>query len=253
MLHLFEFIKVNMKQRPIALVFFFFLWSSFAIADNTAESLKIIIPFAAGGPSDQIARIISTPLGLALGKSVVVDNHGSAGGVIGVSVASKAPTDGNTVLLTTTSFVITVGLAPNLPYDPRKDFEPIYLLGEVQSMLAISNLLDVNSLGELISKAKGAKSLNYGTAGIGSTMHIGAEFFGKLANVSLINIAYRGSVPAISDLIAGNIDLLNADVPVLRNYVKDNRIKALVIYDTKRSPLLPDVPTAVEVGVPQLL
>jgi tripartite-type tricarboxylate transporter receptor subunit TctC len=253
MLHFFAFIKVNMNQRSIALVFSFFFWSSFAIADNTAETLKIIIPFAAGGPSDLIARIISTPLGLALGKSVVIDNHGGAGGVIGVSLASKAPTDGNTVLLTTSSFVITAGIATNLPYNPRKDFEPVYLLGEVQSMLAVSNLLGVNSLSELIAKAKGPKSLNYGSAGVGSTMHIGAELFGKLANVSLVNIAYRGSVPAITDLIAGNIDLLNADVPVLRNYVKDNRIKALVIYDTKRSPLLPDVPTAVEVGIPQLL
>ncbi|MEI6384968.1 MAG: tripartite tricarboxylate transporter substrate-binding protein [Betaproteobacteria bacterium] len=242
-----------MNQKSLFMMFTSVVLSTLVHAQNASDTLKIIIPFAAGGPSDQIARIISTALGLALGKSVVIDNRGGAGGVIGVSLAAKSPTDGNTVLLTTSSFVITSGITPNLSYNPRKDFEPIYLLGEVQSMLAVSNHLGVNSVSELIAKAKGPKALNYGSAGIGSTMHIGAELFGKSAHVPLVNIAYRGSVPAITDLIAGNIDLLNADVPVLRSYVKDNRIKALVIYDTKRSPHLPDVPTAIEVGLPNML
>ena len=242
-----------MNKKSLLLMLASSLVSTLLYAQTAFDSIRIIVPFAAGGPADQIARIISTPLAIALGKTTVVDNRGGAGGVIGVSLASKAPTDGNTLLLTTSSFVITAGITPNLSYNPRKDLEPVYLLGEVQTMLAVRNNLGVNTLAELITKAKGSNKLNYGSTGVGGTMHIGAELFGKAANVQVVHIPYKGAAPAITDLIAGTVDFVNADVPILRNYVKDNRIKALVIYDTKRSPLLPDVPTAVEAGLPNML
>ena len=242
-----------MNKKSLLLMLASSLVSTLLYAQTASDSIRIIVPFAAGGPADQIARIISSPLAIALGKTTVVDNRGGAGGVIGVSLASKAPTDGNTLLLTTSSFVITAGITPNLSYNPRKDLEPVYLLGEVQTMLAVRNNLGVNTLAELITKAKGSNKLNYGSTGVGGTMHIGAELFGKAANVQVVHIPYKGAAPAITDLIAGTVDFVNADVPILRNYVKDNRIKALVIYDTKRSPLLPDVPTAVEAGLPNML
>jgi tripartite-type tricarboxylate transporter receptor subunit TctC len=242
-----------MNKKSLLLMLASSLVSTLLYAQTASDSIRIIVPFAAGGPADQIARIISTPLAIALGKTTVVDNRGGAGGVIGVSLASKAPTDGNTLLLTTSSFVITAGITPYLSYNPRKDLEPVYLLGEVQTMLAVRNNLGVNTLADLITKAKGPNKLNYGSTGVGGTMHIGAELFGKAANVQLVHIPYKGAAPAITDLIAGTVDFVNADVPILRNYVKDNRIKALVIYDTKRSPLLPDVPTAVEAGLPNML
>jgi len=242
-----------MNKKSLLLMLASSLVSTLLYSQTASDSIRIIVPFAAGGPADQIARIISTPLAIALGKTTVVDNRGGAGGVIGVSLASKAPTDGNTLLLTTSSFVITAGITPNLSYNPRKDLEPVYLLGEVQTMLAVRNNLGVNTLAELITKAKGSNKLNYGSTGVGGTMHIGAELFGKAANVQVVHIPYKGAAPAITDLIAGTVDFVNADVPILRNYVKDNRIKALVIYDTKRSPLLPDVPTAVEAGLPNML
>jgi len=242
-----------MNKKSLLLMLASSLVSTLLYAQTASDSIRIIVPFAAGGPADQIARIISTPLAIALGKTTVVDNRGGAGGVIGVSLASKAPTDGNTLLLTTSSFVITAGITPNLSYNPRKDLEPVYLLGEVQTMLAVRNNLGVNTLAELITKAKGSNKLNYGSTGVGGTMHIGAELFGNAANVQVVHIPYKGAAPAITDLIAGTVDFVNADVPILRNYVKDNRIKALVIYDTKRSPLLPDVPTAVEAGLPNML
>jgi tripartite-type tricarboxylate transporter receptor subunit TctC len=224
-----------------------------ASAQNANESVKVIVPFAAGGPADLVARIVAAPLSVALGKPVLVDNRGGAGGVIGVAAVAKAPADGNTLLLTTSSFVITAGITPNLAYNPRKDLEPVYLLGEVQTMLAVRSSLVVNTLSELVTKAKGPNKLNYGSTGVGGTMHIGAELFGKAANVSVVHIPYKGAAPAINDLMAGTVDFVNADVPILRSFVKDGRIKALVIYDTKRSPLLPDVPTAVEAGLPGLM
>ena len=217
-----------------------------------SDTVKIIVPFAAGGPADQVARIISTPLGLALGKTVVIDNRGGAGGVIGVAAVAKSPADGNTLLLTTSSFVLSAGTTPNLPYNPRKDIEPVYLLGEVQTLLAVRNSLGVNNLNELVAKAKGGNKLNYGSTGMGGTMHIGAELFAKAANAPMVHIPYKGAAPALTDLIAGNVDLVNADVPILRAYVKDGRVKPIAIYDTKRSPHLPDVPTSVEAGLPSL-
>ena len=187
-----------------------------------------------------------------LGKTVVIDNRGGAGGVIGVGAAVKSPADGSTLLLTTSSLVITAGITPNLPYNPRKDVEPLYLLGEVQTMLVVRPGLGVNTLSELVAKAKGPHKLNYGSTGVGGTMHIGAELFAKAANVSMVHIPYRGAAPALVDLMGGTVDLVNADVPVLRPYIRDGRIKGVVVFDTKRSPQLPDIPTAAEAGMPAL-
>ena len=223
-----------------------------AVNAQNNEAIKIIVPFAAGGPADQIARLVSNPLGLLLGKPVVVDNRGGAGGVIGVAAAAKAPGDGMTLLLTTSSIVFTAGTTPKLSYNPRKDFEPVYLLGEVQTMIAVRPSLGVNTLAELAAKAKGPTKLNYGTTGVGGTMHIGAELLGKAANVSMVHVPYRGAAPALVDLMGGSVDFVNADVPILRPFIKDGRLKGLVIFDTKRSPQLPDVPTAVEAGMPSL-
>ena len=225
----------------------------FSLPAQATDTIKIIVPFSAGGPTDQIARIISPSLGDALGKTVIVDNRGGAGGIIGDNLAAKSPADGQTLLLTTSSLVITAGTTRHLPYNPRKDLDPVYLLGEVQTMLAVRPSLGVNTLAELIAKAKATpKGLNYGSTGVGGTMHIGAELFRKAANVPLVHIPYRGAAPALVGLMGGSVDLVNADVPVLLPYIKQGRIKGLVIYDTKRSPLLPDVPTAAEAGMPQL-
>ncbi|MBV6306893.1 tripartite tricarboxylate transporter substrate binding protein [Candidimonas humi] len=222
-------------------------------AAHAAETVKLIVPFSAGGPTDQIARIIAPGLSDALGKNVIVDNRGGAGGVIGDALAAKAPADGNTLLLTTSSLVITAGTTPNLPYNPRTAFDPIYLLGKVQTMLAVRPSLGVNTLAELVAKAKATpKGLNYGSTGVGGTMQIGAELFRHAAHVPLVHIPYRGAAPALVALMGGQVDLVNADVPVLLPYIKQGRIKGLVIYDTKRSSLLPDIPDAVEAGMPGL-
>ena len=216
-----------------------------------ADALKIIVPFAAGGPADQIARIITPALSTALGKPVVVDNRGGAGGTVGVSAAVKSVPDGQTIVLTTSSVVLSAGTTANLPYNPRKDLEPVYLLGEVQTMLAVRPSLGVNNLAELVAKAK-ANKLNYGSTGVGGTMHVGAELFSKVADAPMVHIPYRGAAPALVDLMSGTLDVVNADVPVLKAYIKDGRVKGLVIFDTKRSPHLPDVPTAAEAGMPLL-
>lgn len=220
---------------------------------QAADTVRIIVPFSAGGPTDLIARVIAPGLSQELGKTAIVENRGGAGGTIGNHVAAESAPDGNTLVLTTSSLVLSAGTRNNLPYNPRKDLTPVYLLGEVQTMLAVRPSLGVNTLAELIAKAKATpKGLNYGSTGIGGTMHIGAEMLRKAANIPLEHIPYRGAAPALVGLMGGSVDLVNADVPVLQPYIKDGRIKGLVIYDSKRSPLLPDVPTAAEAGMPQL-
>ena len=215
------------------------------------DVVKVIVPFAAGGPADQIARIVQPALSTALGKPVIIENRGGAGGTVGANVVAKAPADGGTLLLSTSSLVLSAGTTPNLPYDARKDLLPLYILGEVQSMIAVRPGLGVNNLEELNAKVR-AGALNYGSTGVGGTMHVGAELYAKTLKSPLVHIPYRGAAPAVVDLIAGNIDLVNADVPVLRPYILDGRIRPIVIFDTKRSPLLPEVPTAAEAGMPEL-
>ncbi|RYE96870.1 MAG: tripartite tricarboxylate transporter substrate binding protein, partial [Oxalobacteraceae bacterium] len=215
------------------------------------DVIKVIVPFAAGGPADQIARIVQPALSTVLGKPVIIDNRGGVGGTLGANFVAKSPPDGGTILLSTSSLVLSAGTTPNLPYDARKDLLPVYILGEVQSMIAVRSTLGVNNLAELNAKAR-QSMLNYGSTGVGGTMHVGAELYSKTAKAPMVHIPYRGAAPAVVDLIAGNVDLVNADVPVLRPYILDGRIKGIVIFDTKRSPLLPDVPTATEAGMPEL-
>jgi len=218
-----------------------------------AETVRMIVPFSAGGPTDLIARIIAPSLGEKLGKTVVVENKGGAGGTIGAHLVAEAPPDGNTILLSTSSLILSTGTRSNLPYDPRTALKAVYLLGEVQTMVAVSPKLGVNTLDELINKAKSTPNgLNYGSTGVGGTMHVGAELLRKAADIPLTHVPYRGAAPALVALIAGDVDLVNADVPVLQPYIKEGRIKGLVIYDTTRSALLPDVPTAKEAGMPAL-
>lgn len=219
---------------------------------KAAETIKLLVPFAAGGPTDLFARIIAPDLGKELGGTVIVENRGGAGGTIGTAAATREKADGRTLLLTTSALVLSAGTMASVPYDAQKDVEPVYLLGEVQTMIAVRPSLGVNDLKGLVEKAKGTK-LNYGSTGSGGTMHLGAELFAKSAKVAMEQIAYRGAAPALTDLIAGSVDLVNADVPILRQYVKDGRLKGLVIFDTKRSALLPEIPNAVEAGMPDLM
>ncbi|GAA4331316.1 tripartite tricarboxylate transporter substrate binding protein [Pigmentiphaga soli] len=217
-----------------------------------ADVVKLVVPFAAGGPVDAVARVVGQALSTTLGDTVVIENRGGAGATIGSNYVAKAAPDGKTLLIATASYVMAAGAMPKLPYDPRKDLAPLAMLGEVQTLLVVRPSLGVKTLDELIAKGKSGQRLAYGSAGVGSTMHVGGALLNSAAGIHMVHVPYRGAAPALVDLMAGQIDVLNADVPVLQPYVKDGRLTALVIYDTKRSPYLPDVPNAVEAGQPQL-
>ncbi len=218
-----------------------------------ADTVKIVVPFAAGGPVDQLARLLASELGAKLNANVIVDDRGGAGGAIASEYVAHAAPDGNTVLLASLgSQVLSPILKPPTAYDPVKSFEPVMLVGVVPSLLVVNKDLGVASLPQLINKAK-VQKLTYGSAGPGTTMNIAVEMLNAAAGVKITHVPYRGAAPAISDLLGGHVDMLNADLPVLLPLVQAGSVKALALFADQRSPLLPDLPTTVELGLPSVI
>ncbi len=219
-----------------------------------AETVKIVVPFAAGGPVDQLARILASGLGPQLGADVIVEDRGGAGGAIGSEAVARSAPDGRTILLASLgSQVISPTLRAPSGYDPVKGFEPVMLVGSVPSLLVVSPKLGVSTLKELIAKAKQGQTMTYGSAGPGTTMNIAGELLNAGAGLKISHVPYRGAAPAINDLLGGHVDMLNADFPVLLPLVKANSIKALALFGAERSPLLPEVPTTAELGYPSVV
>jgi tripartite-type tricarboxylate transporter receptor subunit TctC len=218
-----------------------------------ADTIKIVVPFAAGGPVDQLARILANGLGPKLNANVIVDDKGGAGGAIGCEFVAHAAPDGTTLLLASLgSFVLSPILKPPTSYEPLKSFEPVMLVGSVPTLLVVNKDLGVASLPQLINKAK-VQKLTYGSAGPGTTMNIALEMLNAAAGIKITHVPYRGAAPAINDLLGGHVDMLNADVPVLLPLVQAGSVKALALFADERSPLLPDLPTTVELGLPSVM
>ena len=218
-----------------------------------AETVKIVVPFAAGGPVDQVARILAAELGRPLAADVIVDDRGGAGGAIGSEFVAHATPDGTTVLLASLgSQVLSPILKPPTAYDPVKSFEPVMLVGVVPSLLVVSQQLGVATMPELLAKAKQQK-LTYGSAGPGTTMNIAVEMLNAAAGVHITHVPYRGAAPALNDLLGGHVDVVNADLPVLLPLVKAGSVKAVALFAGERSPLLPDLPTTKELGLPSVV
>jgi tripartite-type tricarboxylate transporter receptor subunit TctC len=222
-------------------------------APAVAEPMKLVVPFAAGGPVDQLARVLANGLGPTLGEDVIVDDRGGAGGAIACEFVARANPDGKTVLLASLgAFVIGPTLKPPANYDPVKSFEPVMLVGSVPSLIVVNPNSGIATLADLIAKAK-QQQLSYGSAGPGTTMNIALEMINKAAAVKITHVPYRGAAPAITDLLGGHIDTLNADLPVLLPLVKAGKVRALAVFSPERTPLLPDVPTTKELGFPGLI
>ncbi len=222
-------------------------------APARAETVKIVVPFAAGGPVDQLARLLASELGSQLDANVIVDDRGGAGGAIASEYVAHAAPDGTTALLASLgSQVLSPILKPPTAYDPVKSFEPVMLVGVVPSLLVVNKDLGVASLPQLINKAKTQK-LTYGSAGPGTTMNIALEMLNAAAGVKITHVPYRGAAPAINDLLGGHVDMLNADLPVLLPLVQAGSVKALALFATQRSPLLPNLPTTAELGLPSVI
>ena len=218
-----------------------------------AETIKLVVPFAAGGPVDQLARILTPELASLLKADVIVDDRGGAGGAIGSELVAHAAPDGDTVLLASMgSQILSPILKPPTTYDPEKSFVPVVMVATMPSLLVVSHALGVSDMKGLLAKAK-AQKLTYGSAGPGTTMNIALEMLNSAAGVKITHVPYRGAAPAINDLLGGHVDMLNADLPVLLPPVKAGSVTPIALFAPERTPLLPDLPTTKELGLPTVV
>jgi tripartite-type tricarboxylate transporter receptor subunit TctC len=221
-----------------------------AAQDYPTKPIRLIIPFPPGGSNDVVGRLIATKLGEQLGKQVVVDNRGGAGGTIGTELAANAPNDGYTLQ------IISIAHATNpwlykLPYDPIKSFAPISILASGPNVLAINPSLPVNSVKELVALAKQKPGeLQYASAGVGSFQHLGGELFKLEAGVNILHVPFKGGGPSMIDVIGGHTKLMFSSLVQTTPHIRSGKLKALGVGGTKRNPVLPDVPTIAEAGVP---
>jgi len=223
-----------------------------AAAQYPNRPVKLIVPFPPSGATDIVGRIVAQKLGEQLGQSVVVENKPGAGGSIGSDLVAKSPADGYTLLMATSS---THSIGPSLqklPYDPLKDFAPVLHVANVPNVLVVSPTLNISSVKELVALAKSKPGqLNYASSGIGTIVHLNAEFFKLIAGVNLQHVPYKGTALSIPDVANGNIAMLFDSLASVQPHVKSGRVKPLAVNASTRSPLMPDVPTLSEAGMPQ--
>lgn len=213
--------------------------------------VKLVVPYAAGGSADIVARLIADEWARKLGGVMVVDNRAGAGGNLGVDVVVKSAADGYTIGLQTVSLAINPALTPKMPYDTLKDLAPIGMVASSQHVLVVTNNLPAKDVKSLIAllKAEPGKH-NFASAGGGSTFHMAAELFKAQAGVPLVHIPYRGGGPALVDTIAGQVSLSFPVLSAAQPQVQAGKLRALGVTGSKRSPLMPDVPTIAEAGLP---
>ena len=226
--------------------------ASSAFAQWPTKPITLIVPFPPGGGTDTFARPLAAQLSKQLGKPIVVDNRGGAGGTIGASIAAKAAGDGYTFLLGAVHHTIAPSFYKKLDYDIQKDLVPITLVANPPQVVVINpNRVKVSSLKELIAEArKSPDKYNYGSAGNGTSHHLAGELFKQVTKTSLVHVSYRGAGPALSDLVAGNIDMMFDGLGSSAQHIRGGRIKALAVAAPQRAAAFPDVPTAAEAGVP---
>jgi tripartite-type tricarboxylate transporter receptor subunit TctC len=216
-----------------------------------AKPVRLVVPFSAGGGADIFARLVGRKLGENMGQSFVVDNRAGASGIIGCELVARAAPDGYTLLMGTTGTHTTnPAVFSKLPYDPLKDFAPISLVAESPFVLLVHPSLPVKSVQELIAFAKTRPGqITYGSSGIGSSSHLGFELFNMMAGIKGVHVPYKGLAPATLDTVSGNLIMTWNSITAAAPYIRDKRLRALGIGSTKRSKLMPDIPTIAESGL----
>ena len=241
--------------RPTMLVFAgvaLALLASPAVAQTfPSKSIRIVVPLAAGGPGDVLARAVGQKLAENVGQPVVIDNRPGANTNIGNEAVAKSPPDGYTLLATASTLTINPSLYANLPYDAVKSFAPLTLIATTPLVLVVHPSLPVKSVQELAALAKSKPGqLHYGSAGSGSVLHLAGEMFNTMARVKLVHVPYKGVTNAFSDLLGGQISLMFPGAPIALPQARAGKLRALATTGDKRAPAAPELPTVAEMGFP---
>ncbi len=215
------------------------------------KPIKIVVPYPPGGFNDTLARTVGAKLQAAWGQSVVVDNKPGGATVIGLDAAAKSPPDGYTLVVLPFSFAVNPYIFAKLPYDSQKDFAPITLAASTANLLVVPTASPFRSMKDLIAQAKAKPgSLSYASTGIGSSNHLSMEKFKQMADVDIAHVPYKGSAPAVTDLIGGQINVMFDNISNVLPHVKSGKLRALAVTTPSRSPLAPEAPTVIEAGLP---
>ena len=217
-----------------------------------SKPIHIVVPFPPGGSTDLLARRLGEKLAVSMGQPVVVDNKPGAGGTTGADFVAKAPADGYTLLMGVTgSNAIAASLYPKMPYDTLKDFTPVSQVVSAPLVLAVNSASPIKTVKDYVAAAK-AKPMDYGTPGNGTSMHLTAEMFDLATGAKLTHIPYKGSAPALNDLLGGTLQSMFGDFLVLLPQIKAGKVRPIAVTSARRHPMLPEVPTIAESGVPGL-
>lgn len=215
------------------------------------KPIKLVVGYAAGGATDVIARIVGAKLGEQLGQSIVIDNRAGANSNIAAEAVARAPADGYTLFVFTIANTINASLYDKLSYDPLKDFEPIGLIAKVPNILVVNEKLPIKSLKDYVQFAKSeANGITFASSGSGSSIHLSGEMFKMISNLNMLHVPYRGSAPAVNDLLGGQVQSMFDNTPSAMPHVRAGKLRAIAITSAQRSTLLPDVPTVAESGFP---
>jgi tripartite-type tricarboxylate transporter receptor subunit TctC len=240
-----------LRAAPVALCVALAAVSSAEAQNYPVRPVRIIVPFGAGGPTDVFTRVLGEELRKALGQPFVMENRPGAGTVIGTELASKSPPDGHTLLMISATQTVNETLIHDKSYQLMRDFVPVAMLFRSELVMVVHPSVPANTVKEFIALAKAKPGqLNYASSGIGSNYHMAGELFKNLTGTQIVHVPYRGSTGARTDILAGNVQMMFDSVPTMAPFIQAGKVKALGISGTKRSPVLPDVPTLAEAGVP---
>jgi len=222
-------------------------------AEFPDKSIRLIVPFPPGGPNDIIARVVGKRMGEILKQTIVIDNRGGQGGVLGTDVVAHANPDGYTIAITSAGALAISPSMEKVAYDTLKDLQPITLVAKVPEMLVVATSVPANNMKELVALAKAQPGkLNFASSGPGSLPHLAGELFKLTAKIDITHVPYRGAAPAVNDLLGQQVQMVFLDLPILLPQIKAGKLKPIAVGTPNRVPSAPDVPTTTEVGMPGL-
>ena len=230
-------------------------WAMPAAAQEfPTRTIKLIVPFPAGGPADTFGRVLADKMGARLGQTVVIENRAGAGGLTGTASVAKAEPDGYTIgIAASSALAINVNLRESMPFQPLRDFRLLTQVVSVPEILVVGENVQANTLAELVALAKAQPGkLVFASTGLGGMPHLATELLKITAGIELVHVPYTGASPAVNDLLGGHVQMMFADIPVLLGAVQSGKLRALAIGSRTRSPSLPDLPTTAELGMPQV-